>query len=109
WLLWESIALRHGAPHHPPKDLESALNETLLASKCCRLETTGSSFVVSLREFPQCRGEGETVGAALQQLRYGLARMRDTRVATSLDNVLARERANEAIRPYRLSRTRSLE
>ena len=78
WLLWEAVALRSGGKESPGTaavmDLEEALNATLLAACSCRLDMAGpaenpSEFVVSLLDYPQCRGEGATVAAALQRAR----------------------------------------
>jgi hypothetical protein len=72
-----------------PFDVEAALNACLLALCSCQLEAShDAEFVVTLIDFPQCRGEGDTIEAALQRARYEFGFMRDCRTAWQLDSVL---------------------
>ena len=71
-------------------DVEAALNACLLeVSGCQRDASRGAEFVVTLIDFPQCRGEGDTIAAALQRARYEFGCLRDCRTAWQLDAVLA--------------------
>ncbi len=70
-------------------DVEAALNACLLESCSCQLEAShDAGFVVTLIDFPQCRGEGDTIEAALQRARYEFGHLRDCRTAWQLDAVL---------------------
>ena len=52
-------------------DVEAALNACLLELCSCQLDTSpDAEFVVTLIDFPQCRGEGDTIDEALQRARY---------------------------------------
>lgn len=71
-------------------DIEAALNASLLELCSCQLEAShDAGFVVTLVDFPQCRGEGPTIDAALQQARYEFACIRDCRAAWQLDAVIS--------------------
>jgi hypothetical protein len=71
---------RHGL------DIEAALNACLLELCSCQLDASHEAeFVVTLIDFPQCRGEGATIGAALQRARYEFGCIRDCRTAWQLD------------------------
>ncbi len=70
-------------------DVEAALNACLLESCSCQLDVShDAGFVVTLIDFPQCRGEGETIDAALQRARYEFGHLRDCRAAWQLDSVI---------------------
>lgn len=70
-------------------DVEAALNACLLESCSCQLDASpDAEFVVTLIDFPQCRGEGDTIDEALQRARYEFGYLRDCRTAWQLDAVL---------------------
>jgi hypothetical protein len=70
-------------------DIEAALNACLLELCSCQLDAShDAGFIVTLVDFPQCRGEGATIGDALQQARYEFGALRDCRAAWQLDAVI---------------------
>jgi hypothetical protein len=70
--------------------IEAALNACLLELCSCQLDASpGAEFVVTLVDFPQCRGEGATISDALQRARYEFGYLRDCRAAWQLDAVIS--------------------
>ncbi len=70
-------------------DVEAALNACLLELCSCQLDASrDAEFVVTLIDFPQCRGEGDSIAAALQAARYQFGCLRDCRAAWQLDSFL---------------------
>jgi hypothetical protein len=68
-------------------DVDAALNACLLEMCSCQLDAShDAEFVVTLIDFPQCRGEGATIGDALQRARYEFGCLRDCRAAWQLDS-----------------------
>ena len=69
--------------------LDRALNEGLPPYRLGRSTSDShEAFVVTLCEFPQCRGEGFSVSEAIRDARYQYGAILDCRAAWKIDGLL---------------------
>jgi hypothetical protein len=70
-------------------NFERALNRSLPRHQVTRSQSPGQVFAVQLLDYPQCRGEGNTVSEAMRAVRRQFNHLRDCRVCWLIDDLLA--------------------